>query len=83
LEGYLLELVVLALVVIYVMGQPSIQKGHLGPATIQSSYNDIARLTWPNRFKTFHIQTSYKRGDVQRVLDTNFNQAYCSLKQLR
>jgi hypothetical protein len=43
-EGYSLELVVLAVVVIYVMGQPSIQKGHFGPATIQSSYNGIVRL---------------------------------------
>jgi hypothetical protein len=31
-EGYSLELVVLALVVIYMMGQPSIQRGHFGLA---------------------------------------------------
>ncbi len=61
----MLEPVVLALVVIYVMGQPSIQKGHLGPTTIQSSYDGIVRLNWPNHFENFHIQTSYKRGDVQ------------------
>jgi hypothetical protein len=47
------------------MGQPSIQKGHLGPTTIQSSYDGIVRLNWPNHFENFHIQTSYKRGDVQ------------------
>jgi hypothetical protein len=31
LEGSPLELVVLARFVIYVMGQPSIQRGHIGP----------------------------------------------------
>jgi hypothetical protein len=50
LEGSPLELVVLARFVIYVMGQPSIQRGHIGPATIQSSYNGNVRLVWPNHF---------------------------------
>jgi hypothetical protein len=49
-EGSPLEPVVLARVVIYVMGQPSIQRGHFGPATIQSSYNGNVRLVWPNHF---------------------------------
>jgi hypothetical protein len=52
-EGSPLEPVVLARVgsvVIYVMGQPSIQRGHFGPATIQSSYNGNVRLVCPNHF---------------------------------
>jgi hypothetical protein len=48
LEGSHLELAVLVCLVIYVMRQQSIQRGHFGPTTIQSSYNDVVRLIWPN-----------------------------------
>ncbi len=47
LEGSHLELAVLVCLVIYVMRR-SIQRGHFGPTTIQSSYNDAVTLIWPN-----------------------------------